>query len=118
MAAASARAAQLDSIADNLANAETPGFKAARPAFASFLPKGGGLTDKVFSAAVATGIDMRPGTTVATDNPLDVLPEGNLFLGVESASGQMSYTRNGKLQVSADGQLQVMGNSVLNAGGA
>ena len=56
-----------------------------------------GQTDKVFAAAVATGIDMRPGSTVATDNPLDVLPEGNLFLGVEPPSGQTSYTRNGKL---------------------
>src|SRR5438477_10489030 len=116
MAAASARAAQLDSIADNLANTETPGFKAARPAFAAFLP-GGGRTDKVFSAAVATGTDLRPGTTVATDNPLDVLPEGDLFLGVETAGGP-GYTRNGKIQVSADGQLQIMGHAVLNATGA
>lgn len=118
MAAASARAAQLDSIADNLANIETPGFKAARPAFASFLPQGGSQNDKVFAAAVATGIDMRPGAAVATDNPLDILPEGDLYLGVESPSGQTSYTRNGKLQISADGQLQVMGNAVLNAAGA
>ena len=38
MAAAAARAEQLDSIADNLANVETPGFKASHPAFQSFLP--------------------------------------------------------------------------------
>jgi flagellar basal-body rod protein FlgF len=119
MAAATARAAQLDSIADNLANVETPGFKAARPAFQAFLPPTGGAqsTDKVFAAAVSTGTDLRPGTTVATDNPLDVLPEGNLFLGVETATGP-AYTRNGKMDVSADGQLQIMGRPVLNAGGA
>src|SRR6185436_18593329 len=118
MAAASARAAQLDSIADNLANAETPGFKAARPAFQSFLPKAGGKsTDKVFAAAVSTGTDLRPGTTVGTDNPLDVLPEGDLFLGVETATGT-SYTRNGKIEVSADGQLQIMGHAVLNTSGS
>jgi flagellar basal-body rod protein FlgF len=118
MAAASARAAQLDSIADNLANTETPGFKAARPAFQSFLPPGGGKSnDKVFAAAVSTGTDLRAGTTVATDNPLDVLPEGDLFLGVETATGP-SYTRNGKIEVSADGQLQIMGHGVLNAAGS
>jgi flagellar basal-body rod protein FlgF len=117
MAAASARAAQLDSIADNLANTETPGFKAARPAFQAFLPGAAkGSNDKVFSAAVSTGTDMRPGTTVGTDNPLDVLPEGNLMLGVETAGGP-AYTRNGKLEVSADGQLQVMGHAVLSASG-
>jgi flagellar basal-body rod protein FlgF len=118
MAAASARAAQLDSIADNLANSETPGFKAARPAFQSFLPAQGGArsTDKVFAAAVSTGTDLRAGTTVATDNPMDVLPEGDLFLGVETAAGP-AYTRNGKIEVSPDGQLQVMGHAVLSAGG-
>jgi len=117
MAAASARAAQLDSIADNLANAETPGFKAARPAFQSFLPGGSRSTDKVFAAAVSTGTDLRPGTTVGTDNPLDVLPEGDLFLGVETAGGP-AYTRNGKIEVSPDGQLQIMGHAVLNTGGS
>jgi flagellar basal-body rod protein FlgF len=119
MAAASARAAQLDSIADNLANSETPGFKAARPAFQSFLPPGsaGRSNDKVFAAAVSTGTDLRPGTTVGTDNPMDVLPEGDLFLGVETPTGT-SYTRNGKIEVSADGQLQIMGHAVLNTSGS
>src|SRR4051812_18955384 len=117
MAAATARAAQLDSIADNLANTETPGFKAARPAFQAFLPGGSRSTDKVFAAAVSTGTDLRPGTTVGTDNPLDVLPEGDLFLGVETAAGP-AYTRNGKIEVSSDGQLQIMGHAVLNAQGS
>jgi flagellar basal-body rod protein FlgF len=119
MAAASARAAQLDSIADNLANVETPGFKAARPAFQAFMPGGASAasTDKIFAAAVSTGTDLRPGTTVATDNPLDVLPEGNLFLGVETAGGT-SYTRNGKMDLSPDGQLMIQGHAVLNSGGS
>ena len=117
MAAATARAAQLDSIADNLANTETPGFKAARPAFQAFMPGGARATDKVFAAAVSTGTDLRPGTTVGTDNPLDVLPEGDLFLGVETSTGP-AYTRNGKIEVSSDGQLQIMGHAVLDNGGA
>ena len=37
MSAAVARAAQLDSLSDNLANAQTPGFKASHPAFETFL---------------------------------------------------------------------------------
>ena len=56
MAAAAARADQLESIADNLANVETPGFKASYPAFQSFLPRGASPTsDKVAAAAVGTG---------------------------------------------------------------
>src|SRR5260370_34961634 len=82
MAAAAARAEQLDSIADNLANAETPGYKATRPAFQSFLPayKGPGLVDKVFSAIVSTGTDMSPGPVGTNDNPLRLRPSGETFL--------------------------------------
>ena len=74
MCGAAARQEQLDAIADNLANAQTPGFKAARPAFAAFLPASG-AEDKVYPAAVASGFDLRAGPTVATGNALDVLPE-------------------------------------------
>jgi flagellar basal-body rod protein FlgF len=117
MAAASARAAQLDSVADNLANAETPGFKASRPAFQSFLP-GGQKSDKVLSAAVATGIDLRPGVTVPTDRPLDVLPQNDTFLAVQIPGGTRAYTRNGSIQVGPEGELLIGGNPVLDSQGA
>ena len=66
MSAAIGRAAQLDAIADNLANIESPGFKGVRPAFSSFLPSGG-PTDKVLSGAVATTI---AGTSGSGDMPV------------------------------------------------
>jgi flagellar basal-body rod protein FlgF len=116
MAAAAARAQQLDSVADNLANAESPGFKAARPAFQAFLP-GGKASDKVFAAAVATGSDLRPGTTLPTGGPLDVIPEGDLWLGVRAPGGGMAYTRNGKIEVAADGQLVVAGHPLMGRSG-
>jgi flagellar basal-body rod protein FlgF len=118
MAAAAARSEQLDSIADNLANAETPGYKAALPAFQSFLPKGAGaagqLVDKVFSAAVATGTDMSPGAVVTTDNPLDVVPEGGSFMAVNALGGQRAFTRNGQLSVSPEGLLVAAGRPILS----
>jgi flagellar basal-body rod protein FlgF len=115
MSAAAARAAQLESISDNLANVETPGFKAGRPSFQSFLP-GRGTTDKVFTAAVATGTDVSPGTTVTTDNPLDVIPDGDLYLGVQTPQG-IAYTRNGKISVNPDGHLSVAGHPLLGRSG-
>jgi flagellar basal-body rod protein FlgF len=115
MAAAAARAEQLDSIADNLANAETLGYKSARPAFQSFLP-GPGPTDKVFMAAVATSFDMSPGESIATDDPMDVLPEDNAFLAVMTSSGP-AFTRNGKLSVATDGTLTAAGRPVLGVDG-
>lgn len=116
MSAAMARASQLDAIADNLANIESPGFKGVRPAFASFLPKGA-PTDKVLSGAVATTIDMRPGTTETTDALTDVIPDGDSFLAVQMGGGKMGFTRNGHIEVSADGVLQIAGLPVLDGQG-
>ena len=83
MCGAAARSEQLDAIADNLANAQTPGFKAARPAFESFIPRGAGpQQDKHYPAAVATGFDLRAGPTQHTGNPLDVIPGDGQFLYV------------------------------------
>jgi len=115
MSAAVARAAQLDSIADNLANAETPGFKATRPAFRAFLPPG--PSDKVMAGAVSTGVDMRPGPSNTTDNPLDVLPEGDAYLGVRLSNGRVAYTRNGHLERGPNGELLASGLPVLGISG-
>src|SRR5512147_1572388 len=85
MCGAEARTEQLDAIADNLANASTPGFKASRPAFESFLPRGAGAaSDKHYPAAVAAGFDLRSGPTQRTDNPLDVVPGEGMFLMVQT----------------------------------
>jgi len=120
MAAAAARSDQLDSIADNLANAETPGYKASRPAFQSFLPPrgvapgaGAALQDKIFAGVVATGTDLSQGPIRTTDNPLDIVPEGQLFLSVTSITGQPAYTRNGKLNITPEGAMVADGRPVM-----
>ena len=117
MAAAAARAEQLDSVADNLANAQSPGFKASRPAFQSFVSQGGG-NDKIVSAAVATGIDMRPGVMVPTERPLDVVPQADTFLSVATPAGSVAYTRNGNIEVSPEGDLKIAGAQLLDDNGA
>ncbi len=117
MAAAAARVEQLDSIADNLANVETPGFKASHPAFESFLPpRAGKSSDKVAAAAVGTGIDLSRGMVKTTGNPLDILPQGTAFLTVQTPSGP-AFTRNGRLTVSPDGLLTASGYPVLGVSG-
>jgi flagellar basal-body rod protein FlgF len=118
MAAAAARAEQLESIADNLANVETPGFKASHPAFQSFLPsKAGRSSDKVSTAAVGTGTNLARGLVKVTDNPLDIVPQGNAFLTVQGGAGP-TYTRNGQLTVSPEGLLVARGGRpVIGASG-
>jgi len=116
MSAAIGRAAQLDAIADNLANIESPGFKGVRPAFSSFLPPGG-PTDKVLSGVVATTMDMRPGTTETTDSLTDVIPDGDAMFAVQMPGGKIAYTRNGHIETSPDGVLKIAGLPVLDTSG-
>jgi flagellar basal-body rod protein FlgF len=65
MCGAVARSEQLESVADNLANLQTRGFKASRPAFEAFLPAGGRY-DKSYVATAATVVDLRSGPTTIT----------------------------------------------------
>lgn len=117
MNGAAARMAQLESVADNLANAQTPGFKAVRPSFESFLANAHDAhTSKVYPAAVATQVDLSAGATVQTGNPLDVVPTGNSFIGVHTQSG-IALTRNGHLQIDKDGTLTAAGRPVVDRDG-
>jgi flagellar basal-body rod protein FlgF len=118
MSGAVARSEQLDAVADNLANAQTPGFKAARPAFEAFLAEGG-AEDLRYAAAVGTGFDLRPGPTSRTGNPLDLLPDGDAFLTVRSPGGVVAYTRDGRLTLDAARRLVTAdGRLVLDREGA
>ena len=117
MAGAVARSQQLESIADNLANAGSPGFKAARPAFESFLAPGSQAGDRSYVAAVSSGIDLRPGPTQRTGNPLDLTPEDGNFLATRQPDGNVGYTRDGRVQVSPQGELRAAGGSLLDVNG-
>ena len=104
MCGAVARSEQLESIADNLANAQTPGFKASRPAFETFLAVSG-AQEKQYAAAVATSFDLRPGPASHTGNPLDLLPDDGAFLAVQRLDGQRAFTRDGRLTLDGDRRL-------------
>lgn len=115
MSGAVARAEQLDSISDNLANANTVGFKAERPAFSAVLASSQ-AKDKAYVSAVATSVDLRPGPLQHTQAPLDVTPEGQAFLQVQTGAG-VAWTRNGHLALGPDGLLTAGGNPVLSTQG-
>ena len=117
MCGAAARSEQLESVADNLANSLTPGFKAARPAFEAFLAASG-ASDKTYPAAVATGFDLRAGPASRTDGPLDIIPEGTAFIAVQTATGEKAYTRDGRLSVDDQQRLVQNGHPVLDSGGS
>lgn len=105
----------LDTSANNLANANTPGFRRFLPVMQSVA---GGQSPYDYAAVGATArIDMAQGPLQATNNPLDLAITGPAFLAVQGPGG-LAYTRNGELQVSADGTLLAAGYPVMSTGGA
>lgn len=104
MNAAAARLRDLDAVADNLANVETPGFRAARPIFQSVVAKAGdGTASQVHVVATEDGVNARSGPAIETGSPLDIRLGDGAWLAVGLEDGSTGYTRDGRLSVGVDG---------------
>ena len=107
-----------DSIANNLANATTTGFRAETTTFRAVPVNGPGEPTRVASIETTTGADFRPGPISQTGNPLDVAINGQGFFAVQATDGTEAYTRDGQFQLSAEGALQTRsGLAVVGEGG-
>ena len=108
---------RLETIAANVANANTPGYRVDGVTFATELAKAG--ESKVSFVAEGDGfISRKTGATVPTGNPLDVAVQGDGWLAVQS-NGQTVYTRDGRMTMTETGGLvSVTGNPILDASGA
>ena len=102
---------ELDVVSNNIANLNTTGFKADNVVFQEFLMPGaranqfaGADRQLSFVHDRATWLDLSQGPVEHTGNPLDVAISGNAFLTVQTPRGER-YTRNGALQINAQGQL-------------
>jgi flagellar basal-body rod protein FlgG len=120
-----AEMARQDQLANDLANASTPGYKADRVSQRSF----GDLmlsnsTDGSVVGPLGAGAaidkqvtDVRPQAMRATGQPLDLAVEGDGWFGVQTKQG-VRYTRNGSFSADAQGKLvDQLGNQVLGVGG-
>ncbi|WP_237477931.1 flagellar basal-body rod protein FlgF [Lichenibacterium dinghuense] len=108
---------RLTTIAQNVANMNTAGYKAEGVTFDTVLSRTG-ETPVAFSANGADYIDRAGGDRTKTDNPLDVAVQGDAWFGVKTAAGTV-YTHDGRMQMSPTGQLlTVNGDAVLDAGGS
>jgi len=92
--------------ANNLANAQTSGFKSDLEQFRSMPVYGPGFPTRVYAMAERPGTDMSPGAVQQTGRDLDVAIEGEGWLAVKGADGKEAYTRAGDLRVTPDGLLQ------------
>ncbi|HNK18372.1 MAG TPA: flagellar hook-basal body complex protein, partial [Piscinibacter sp.] len=118
MAGAKANMQRQDVLANNLANAATPGFRAELSAFRAVPVQGSGASTRVYALESTPGHDMSPGVVSTTGRPLDVAMRGNAWLAVQALDGTEAYTRAGSLEVSADGTLLTHGGlQVMGDGG-
>jgi flagellar basal body rod protein FlgG len=115
-----ARSLAMDVVANNLANASTHGFKPDRTFFTLFnKAKGAGLPKQLNDGTVVgnRGTNLDQGALIASGRPLDVALQGPGFLVVRSPQGEL-LTRDGRLKLGQDGQLQAMdGLPLLGKGG-
>ncbi len=122
---------RMDTIAHNLANTSTTGFKKVRAEFEDLLsdtlqgaaapsPRGGGDP-----APLQVGLGVRTGSTTrsfgqgeltTTNNPLDVAIEGAGFFRIQRPGGDFAYTRAGNFRVDATGRLVTQHGEIVEPG--
>jgi flagellar basal-body rod protein FlgG len=112
--AAAGMAAQqqrLDAVANDLANANTTGYKHQRVGFRDLVydqtgrSSAQGVRTGSGAAAVDAGRAFSQGVLQRTDRPLDVAIQGEGFLRVRLADGREALTRDGGLHVDGAGNL-------------
>ncbi len=126
-----AQQTRMSVISNNLANVNSTGFKRSRAVFEDLLyqnirqvgaqssqdtqlPSGLALGTGV--RAVATEKLYTQGNIEQTDNPLDMAIQGRGFFQILLPDGNLSYTRDGSFQISADGEMVTAGGYQLQPG--
>jgi flagellar basal-body rod protein FlgF len=110
--------ARQTTTANNLANANTTGFRAEMSAARSLWVQGAGLDTRAPTSQEVVAADMTPGAVTSTGRDLDVAMQGDALLAVQAEDGSEAYTRRGDLQVSATGVVTTGdGHPVLGDGG-
>jgi flagellar basal-body rod protein FlgF len=106
-------------LANNLANAGTDGFRADLATFRAVPVRAEGTaTTRVFSLEATSGFDAATGPLRHTDSPFDMAIRGEGWFAVQTPEGAERYTRNGAFTAGADGTLQTLtGMPVVGDGG-
>ena len=122
---------KMDTIANNLANVNTTGFKKVRAEFQDLMsetlvqampggPNGGGQP-----APLQVGLGVRTGSTtrsmatgdrIGTQNPFDVAIDGSGFFRVQRPNGDVAFTRAGNFRVDETGRLVTQRGEIVDPG--
>jgi flagellar basal-body rod protein FlgG len=106
----------IDTIAHNIANLNTAGFRGSRVSFAE-VASAAGLQGAQRGAGVVASVvpSSATGELKQTNEPMNVGIEGLGFMEVLRPDGSLAYTRAGQLSVTTDGLLAVEGGWPLSA---
>jgi flagellar basal-body rod protein FlgG len=100
---------QFDAVSNDLANVDTPGYQSQILGFHDLLYSNGGYAGNVptgaGTAARIVGRSQEQGPMQQTGRPLDVAIQGPGYLEVRRPDGTIGLTRNGVLEMNAQGQL-------------
>jgi flagellar basal-body rod protein FlgF len=108
---------RLATIANNIANAGTAGYRASGVSFESVMSKAA-TTPTAYASTGTDFVSRTPGEITKTDNPFDVAVAGDGWLAIRTPSG-IAYTRDGRMKMAENGELQtVAGHPILDAGHA
>jgi flagellar basal-body rod protein FlgG len=118
----------VDNIAHNIANANTAGFKSRRAQFQDLLYQNliqpGAAAGQ--QSTIPTGLQLGLGTRAAsneiiftqgdfsqTNNPLDIVIQGQGFFQIRKAAGDLAYTKAGSFHLNKDGQVVTPNGDLL-----
>lgn len=119
----------IDTIAHNLANINTSGFKLRKAQFQDLLYQNirqagaantattdipVGLQVGLGTKPVATEIIFTQGDFSSTNNPLDIVIQGQGFFQVRQPNGEIAYTRNGNFHLNRDGYIVTSEGDLLD----
>lgn len=108
---------RLDTIADNVANASTIGFRATGVKFEDVV-SGTGPKSVSFASSGKTYLSGAHGAMTQTGNPFDFAVQGDAWFGIDTPAGTV-MTRDGRFSMNENGELMSLeGHPVLDAGGA
>jgi len=119
----------IDTIAHNLANINTSGFKLRKAQFQDLLYQNirqagaantattdipVGLQVGLGTKPVATEVIFTQGDFSSTNNPLDIVIQGQGFFQVRQPNGEIAYTRNGNFHLNRDGYIVTSEGDLLD----